>query len=123
MTTDFAGSAFRSSPTGRRRAILPIAALVILSTASSPVIAGGWRGGPDSGASKERGAGASSSAGQGIGIGRGGILFGLAVLRDFIGNVARGGPGEGATPHISPTDDWKGQVNTNVCNFKYVCQK
>lgn len=37
------------------------------------------------------------------------------IFRDLL-------PGEGSTPHISPTSDWKGQVNTNICNFKHVCQ-
>ena len=43
-------------------------------------------------------------------------------LRDFVGNIPRGGPGEGSTPHIAPTSDWKGNVNTNVCNFQHVCK-
>lgn len=115
-------SAFLCIPT-RRAAVLAITALVSLATATSPVLAGRWKGGPDQGDNREREARVGVSSNRGIGIGGGRLLFGLGVLRDFIGNIPRGGPGEGATPHISPTDDWKGQVNTNVCNFKYVCQK
>jgi hypothetical protein len=121
--THSTSSAFRCSPTGRAAAVLAIIALISLATVASPVLAGGWKGGPDRGANREREASSGASSAQSIGVGGGRLLFGLSILRDYIGNIARGGPGEGATPHISPTDDWKGQVNTNICNFKYVCQK
>lgn len=49
------------------------------------------------------------------------VLLARALYRS-LAERDRGGAGEGATPHISPTDDWKGQVNTNICNFKHVCQ-
>jgi hypothetical protein len=45
----------------------------------------------------------------------------LSAYYDLIQSL-RGGPGEGATPHISPTTDWKGEVRTNICNFQHECK-
>lgn len=103
--------------------MLAIALLAILGAAYSPALANGWKNGPDRAVSREPAARSRISTAPGIAnVGGGRLIFGLAVLRDLVGNIARGGPGEGATPHISPTNDWKGQVNTNICNFRHVCQ-
>src|SRR5690349_1177535 len=112
MTTNFADSAFPQSPTRWRATAFAMISIIALGTAISPVLAGGWKDGANRNAVHERGANASSPQGIGIG-GGGGLILGRGflrgILREFIGNLARGGPGEGATPHISPTDDWKGQ--------------
>ena len=105
-----------------RSAALAITVLLLVGASSLPAAAGDWKSGQSRGA--DRGAVASASnAGANQKLGGIGLIIGLGILRNFIGNIARGGPGEGATPHISPTSDWKGQVNTNICNFKYICQK
>ena len=104
-----------------RSAALAITVLLFFEASSLPAAAGDWK----SGQRLEAGRGAvasASSTGANQGIGGIGLIIGLGILRDFIGNFARGGPGEGATPHISPTSDWKGQVNTNICNFQHACQ-
>jgi hypothetical protein len=100
-----------------------LASVLILVTSAPTASAGGWKNGLNRDSKPESAASAGASQAQTNGIGGGRLLLGFGRLRNFIGNIARGGPGEGATPHISPTSDWKGQVNTNICNFKYVCQK
>lgn len=123
MTIDFAGSAFQNSSYRRRIAKFAVISLVTLAAASSAALANAWKDGRDRAVGHEPPARSSLSTAPGIGnVGGGRLIFGLAVLRDLVGNIARGGPGEGATPHVSPTSDWKGRVNTNICNFQHICK-
>jgi len=123
MTINFAGSAFQNSLNRRWIAKFAAISLVILAAASAPALANGLNNGRDRAVGHGPAARSSMSIAPGIGtVGGGRLIFGLAVLRDLVGNIARGGPGEGATPHVSPTSDWKGRVNTNICNFQHICQ-
>ena len=132
MTHDFDPWLFRRGGNRNRDLALAITIVASLSVSAIQADAGGFKNGANRGGFHESAArAAEADAGPAGGlasnsidsnglIGRG--LLALGLLRDLVGNIPRGGPGEGSTPHISPTKDWKGQVNTNICNFQYVCQ-
>jgi hypothetical protein len=101
---------------------LVIACLIALATWTIPAVAGAnSKGGLEAGVGATgaiRGSGVNLGPGPRIG---GGLIV-IGILRNALGNLSRGGPGEGASAHISPTENWKGVVRTNICNFRYTCQ-
>jgi hypothetical protein len=109
---------------------LLFAACVIFASVTGPSLAKESRGAGDgigqrsnvqSNATSPRSAAANGLETRGI---PGGGLFTGALLSAYHDAIQRlrGGPGEGSTPHVSPTVDWKGEVRTNICNFQHECK-